>query len=604
MKLKRLLLLLSLCCMISVPTIAQTKKDYHTWASTPPMGWNSWDCFGTQITESQAKEQADYMSANLKKHGWKYLVVDIQWYEQNSKGYDYAKDAVLTMDEFSRLIPAPKKFPSAVNGNGFKILADYVHSKGLKFGIHMMRGISRQAVKQNTPIKGTTARAADIADTKSICSWNPDMYGVDMTKPGSQEYYNSLMELVASWGVDFIKVDDLSRPYHQSEIEAIRKAIEKTGRKIVFSTSPGETPLSAGLNVNQNANMWRIGDDFWDNWKALFEQFKRLDNWTPYRITGAWPDADMIPLGMLQLGRKTRFTTEEQYTLMSLWSIARSPLMYGGDMTKTDSLTLSLLTNDEVLAVNQHSENNRQLFRTKDGLIAWVADVPGSRDKYLALFNTRDEQTLDPQKAVFNSELITSQTPGHGMEVNVDITNARKLFLVADIGNDDFTADHFDWSEPRLIGANGELKLTDLKWKNATSGWRKPTITSAISGKPMMIEGKLVPYGIGTHAPSVIEYDLPKGYSYFKTFGGLDDGGIAQRKGATVNVMVFTSSPYVVNAPVKIPVSFKDLGFNNSVKVRDLWLHKDLGIFNGGFAPVVPFHGARLYRLSPIKKSN
>jgi hypothetical protein len=399
MKFKRRFLLLVVCNLICISTtIAQRTKDFHSWAITPPMGWNSWDSFGTQITEAQAKEQVDYMSANLRKHGWEYFVVDIQWYEQNSKGYEYAKGAKLTMDEFSRLIPAPKKFPSAVNGNGFKTLADYVHSKGLKFGIHMMRGIPRQAVEQNTAIKGTSARAADIADTKSTCAWNPDMYGVDMTKLGAQEYYNSLMQLVASWGVDFIKVDDLSRPYHQSEVEAIRKAIEKTGRKIVFSTSPGETPLSAGPSVNRNANMWRISDDFWDNWKALLEQFKRLHDWTPYRITGAWPDADMLPLGMLQLGRKTNFTTNEQYTLMTLWSIARSPLIHGGDMTKTDSLTLSLLTNDEVLAVNQHSKNNRQLFRTEDGLIAWIADAPNSKDKYLALFNTQSKGGTDLPK--------------------------------------------------------------------------------------------------------------------------------------------------------------------------------------------------------------
>lgn len=598
-KLKSLLLVCSLIGASAI--IAQTKRDYHSWAATPPMGWNSWDCFGTQVTESEAKQQADYMAANLKKHGWEYFVVDIQWYEQNSKGYDYAKDAVLTMDEYSRLMPAPKKFPSAVNGKGFKPLADYVHAKGLKFGIHMMRGIPRQAVKQNTPIKGTTARAADIADVNSTCGWNPDMYGVDMTKPGAQEYYNSIMEMVASWGVDFIKVDDLSRPYHQPEVEAIRKAIDKTGRKIVFSTSPGETPLSAGPSVNQNANMWRVSDDFWDNWKALYDQFKRLHDWTPYRITGAYPDADMLPLGMLQLGRKTNFTTEEQFTLMTLWSIARSPLMHGGDMTKTDSLTLALLTNDEVLAVNQHSANNRQLFRTEEGSIAWVADVPGSKDKYLALFNARDKESMDPKKAVFKSELITRETPGHGVDIEVDITNEKKLFLVVEVGNDDFAADHFDWCEPRLVGPKGELKLTDLKWKSATSGWRRPTTTSAIGGAPMSVDGKQIAYGIGTHAPSIIEYDLPEGYTRFKTFGGLDKGGIDQGRGATVKMMVFNTSPYVVNEPTKIAVSLQELGFNGSVTVRDLWKHKTIGTFSKEFGAVVPFHGACLYRVSPSK---
>jgi len=364
--------------------------DFHAWAPTPPMGWNSWDCFGTTVTEKQTKEQVDFMAGKLKAHGWQYIVVDIQWYQPTARGHDYEKGAKLAMDGFSRLVPAPQKFPSAADGKGFKPLADYIHSRGLKFGIHMMRGISRQAVQQNTQIKGTAYRAAGIANTSDTCSWNPDMFGVDMSKPGAQEYYDSLLELVASWGVDLVKVDDLSRPYHQAEIEAIRKAIDKTGRAIVFSTSPGETPVSSGPHINQHANMWRISDDFWDGWPQLLAQFKRLHDWTPFWVAGAWPDADMLPLGIVKFTRKTHFTPDEQLTLMTLWCIARSPLMHGGDMTKTDDFTLSLLTNDEVLAVDQHSENNHQLFRTADGLVAWVADVPASADKYLAVFNTRD----------------------------------------------------------------------------------------------------------------------------------------------------------------------------------------------------------------------
>ena len=311
--------------------------------------------------------------------------------------------------------------------------------------------------------------------------------------------------------------------------------------------------------------------------------------------------ADMLPLGMLQLGRKTNFTVDEQFTLMTLWSIARSPLMHGGDMTKTDSLTLALLTNDEVLAVNQHSANNRQLYRTEEGSIAWVADVPGSKDKYLALFNARDKESMDPKIAAFNSELITRQTPGHGVEIEVDITNQKKLFLVVEVGNDDFMADHLDWCEPRLVGPKGELKLTDLKWKSATSGWRRPTTSSAIGGAPMSVDGRTIAYGIGTHAPSIIEYDLPEGYTSFKTFGGLDKGGIDQGRGATVKMMVFNTSPYVVNEPTKISVSLQELGFNGSVTVRDLWEHKTVGTFSKEFGTVVPFHGARLYRISATK---
>ncbi|MBO9733250.1 MAG: glycoside hydrolase family 27 protein, partial [Chitinophaga sp.] len=257
--------------------------------------------------------------------------------------------------------------------------------------IHMMRGIPRQAVERNTPVLGTSYRAADIADRTSTCPWNPDMYGVDMSKPGAQAYYDSLMQQLADWGVDFVKVDDLARPYHQAEVEAIRKAIDRTGRPIVLSISPGETPLSAGPHVSTHANMWRISDDFWDQWPLLLAQFKRLHDWTPYRIAGAWPDADMLPLGLVEFGRPTRFTRDEQYTLMTLWSIARSPLIHGGDLTRTDDFTWSLLTNDEVLAVNQRSSGNRQLLRTEDGKVAWVADA-GDGAVYLAVFDIRDAQ--------------------------------------------------------------------------------------------------------------------------------------------------------------------------------------------------------------------
>jgi alpha-galactosidase len=217
------------------------------------------------------------------------------------------------------------------------------------------------------------------------------MYGVDMSKPGAQEYYNSVFALLASWDLDYVKVDDLSRPYHKAEIEAIRKAIDKTGRPIVLSTSPGATPVSEGAHVEEHANLWRISDDFWDNWRTLHKQFARLHNWTPFRGPGHWPDADMLPLGNIRAWQTrdnwTHFTKDEQFTLMTLWCIARSPLIMGGNMPKNDEFTLSLLTNDEVLAVNQHSTNNRQIFNTNNA-VAWIADVPGSKDKYVALFNT------------------------------------------------------------------------------------------------------------------------------------------------------------------------------------------------------------------------
>jgi len=388
--------------VLSFVAMAQTDSPaFHAWAEKPVMGWNSWDCFATTVTEEQTKAQADVMARELKSFGWEYITVDIQWYEPDAAGFNYRKGAPLVMDEFGRLLPATNRFPSAANGAGFKPLADYIHGKGLKFGIHLLRGIPRQAVRANSAIKGTNLRAADIADTNSDCSWNTDMFGVDMSKPGAQEYYDSLFELVAFWEVDLVKVDDLSRPYHKAEIEAIRKAIDRTGRKIVFSTSPGAAPVAEGAHVASHANQWRISDDFWDTWKALLEQFTRCHNWEPFIGPGHFPDADMLPLGKLDMGKRTsRFTREEQYTMMTLWCIFRSPLIMGGDLTKLDDFTLSLLTNPEVIAVNQSSTGNRQLFR-RDGLVGWVADVPGSSDRYLALFNTRNKpgETNSPATA-------------------------------------------------------------------------------------------------------------------------------------------------------------------------------------------------------------
>ncbi|MCS0613626.1 glycoside hydrolase family 27 protein [Massilia kyonggiensis] len=365
-------------------------------APTPPMGWNSWNSFGPTITEAQALENADIMVAKLLPFGYNVFTVDIQWYEPNANSYEYRKDAELTMDQYGRLQPAPNRFPSAAGGTGFKKLADQIHARGMKFGIHLMRGIPRQAVRLNTPILGTKLRAQDIADTKAICEWNGDMYGVDMTKPGAQEYYNSVFKQYAEWGVDFVKMDDMSRPYERNwpEVEAAHKAIATSGRPIVLSLSPGEMDLRWANHVPHYAQMWRISDDFWDEWRLLNEQFQRLENWNPVMGANSWPDADMLPLGRLALGaRDTKFTPDEQQTLMSLWSIARSPLIMGGDLRHLDAKTLALLTNPEVLAVNQRSRDNRP-HRADAGTRIWSARSADKRNlQYLALFNTSDAPT-------------------------------------------------------------------------------------------------------------------------------------------------------------------------------------------------------------------
>ena len=400
-------------------------------APTPPMGWNSWDSYGTTVTEAQIKANADAMARDLASHGWRYIVVDIQWYEPNAQGHDYAPGAKLAMDKYGRLLPAVNRFPSAADGTGFTHLAEYIHSKGLKFGIHIMRGIPRQAVEKNTPIKGTQYRAADIVDKDNPCRWNPDMWGVDTTKPGSQAYYDSLAELYASWGVDFIKADDMgSHLYQPAEIKALSLAIRKTSRPIVLSISPGPAPISEAEFFEKYAQMWRISDDFWDNWKLLKKQFDYTRDWGEFvGNNSTWPDADMLPLGKLRVtakeggGSPSKFTADEQQTLMTLWSIFRSPLIFGGDLPSNDKATNALISNDEVLAVDQRSSGNHQVFEGGN-VRAWIADVPGGTDRYLAVFNLGDED-------------VNVDLPWSKVGINAFILEVRDLWQRTSLGEKD-----------------------------------------------------------------------------------------------------------------------------------------------------------------------
>ena len=391
---------------IQVLTTCQTSNNsfsgsgsqfpFQKWTPTPPMGWNSWDCFGPTVVEAEVKANADYMAANLKEYGWEYIVVDIRWYIENDKSGGYNQtDAKYVIDDYGRLTPALNRFPSSAGGKGFKPLADYVHDKGLKFGIHVMRGVPVLAVKNDAPVYGSNRRASEIYSPEGQCRWLKDMYTIDASRDGAQDYYNSIIDLYASWGVDFLKIDDLSSPYHAAEIEMIRKAIDRTGREIVLSTSPGPTPIENAEHISRNANMWRTVNDFWDNWRDLKEEFEVCAKWASAGVINGYPDADMLPLGKIGVRaergkpRMSGFTTDEQVTLMTLFSIFRSPLMFGGNLPDSDESTLSLITNKDVLNVNQHSVNGKQLFRESD-LIVWTADDPKTGDKYLALFNASD----------------------------------------------------------------------------------------------------------------------------------------------------------------------------------------------------------------------
>lgn len=396
--------------------IENSDKVFKSVAPTPPMGWNSFDAYDCRINEQEFKATVDYMAENLKEYGWEYAVIDYIWWHPEPGNWDTPRrfghpnirykdngeplhPEYTTMDEYGRLMPSVERFPSAANGKGFKPIADYVHDKGLKFGIHIMRGIHRAAAFYETPIFGSSANAKDIAEPFDTCGWCNHMYGVDASKEGAQAYYDSLFELYASWGVDFIKADDtMFPPYHDEEIEMMNKAIAKSGRPMVLSLSCGEAPVSRAEHLVENANMWRVSADFWDDWEALHHSFDLLNAWSPFIGNGTWPDGDMLPIGKLSLNnrphgpeRMSNFTEAEHYTLMSLFSIARSPLMMGGDLLSTPESTMKFLKNKEILYVNQHSTDNRQVIKHENRAI-WIATDPANGDTFIGLFNLADQE--------------------------------------------------------------------------------------------------------------------------------------------------------------------------------------------------------------------
>jgi len=408
--------ILPVCLLAGLFLTTHSLDAKEVLAAKPPMGWNSFDAYDCRINEQEFKATVDFMAEHLLQYGWEYAIIDYIWWHPDPGNWEtprrfghpnirYGEDGkpidVMPLDEYGRCLPAPERFPSAKGGKGFKPIADYVHAKGMKFGIHIMRGIHRQAVYDNSPILGSTARAADIAEPWDVCGFCNHMWGVDPTKPGAQEYYNSLFKLYAAWGVDFVKADDMMYPvYHKGEIEMIRKALDQCGRPMVLSLSCGEAPLSQAQHLAEQSNLWRISADFWDRWPDLEHMFSLLNSWSPWIGNGHWPDADMIAIGRLSLNnrphgleRESRFTWPEHDTLMTLWCMARSPLMIGSDLVSSSERTLAYFKNPEVLAVNQDSTDNRQVFNI-GGHVCWIATEPQTGDRYVALFNLNDDDEI------------------------------------------------------------------------------------------------------------------------------------------------------------------------------------------------------------------
>ena len=395
-------------------------------APTPPMGWNSWDAYGLTITEPQFRANVGVLRDKLLPFGWNYAVIDEGWFFENPGERPTPAKLRYAIDPYGRYVPVPARFPSAVvagssasvasPGDGshklsatiestsFAALGEWVHAQGLKFGIHIVRGIPRAAVERNLPIQGSDFHAEDAADSTDACPWDPTNWGIRDNAAG-QAWYDSLLRQYASWGVDLLKVDCIAdHPFKLDEIEMIHRAILKTGRPIVLSLSPGPTQLVHASDVARLANMWRIADDEWDVWstapgktfpQGVKDQFARLAAWAPYAKPGNWPDADMLPIGELRpepgLGdpRASHLTPDEQRTELTLWSIARSPLILGANLTLLDAPTLALLTNRDLIKINQTATKSVE-FLHRGNIVAWSADLP-NKETALAVFNPGDD---------------------------------------------------------------------------------------------------------------------------------------------------------------------------------------------------------------------
>jgi len=402
----RTAILLSAQLLVSGTALASAHaRGSEILAATPPMGWNSWDAYGLTITESQFRENVDVLNGKLRPFGWTYAVIDEGWFLKNPQDRGTPEKLIYVIDKNGRYIPDPARFPSALTGaenTGFAALAKSVHDKGLKFGIHIVRGIPRESVANNLPVAGSRFHAQDVADQTDACPWDPTNWGVKDT-PAGQAWYNSLVAQYAAWGVDYLKVDCISdHPFKLAEIRMIHKAIIKSGRHIVLSLSPGPTSPGVLKEIKPYAQLWRISDDVWDYWsnkeawpRSLKEHFDLVSGWAPVAAPGSWPDADMLPIGYLGpnpgfgSARQSRLTPTETKTMISLWAMIRSPLILGANLTQLDDETLKLLTNKDLIELDQSSYGQHQ--EAREGFtVAWSSEGPNGT-RYLGLFNLDDK---------------------------------------------------------------------------------------------------------------------------------------------------------------------------------------------------------------------
>jgi hypothetical protein len=356
---------------------------------TPALGWSSWSFIRHNPTAANIEAQADAMkNSGLAAVGYQYVNVDDFWYQcPGSQGPN--------VDGFGRWVIDAAKFPPSGSTDGITAVADHVHHDGLKFGLYVTPGISKQAVAQNTAIEGTPYHAADIATTAAEKNYNcRGMVGIDYTKPGAQEFINSWANQFAGWGVDYVKIDGVGTT-DIPDIQAWSAALRQTGRPIHLELS-NNLNISGAATWKQYSNGWRTGGDIecygcesggssypLTDWSHMQSRFNKAADWQPYGGPGGFNDYDSIEVGN---GTNDGLTLDERKTQLSLWSMAASPLILGTDLTNLDPTDLALLKNRDVLAVDQDAIDASRIVSTPTSQVFTKTERGG--DVIVALFNT------------------------------------------------------------------------------------------------------------------------------------------------------------------------------------------------------------------------
>ncbi|MFJ6081475.1 glycoside hydrolase family 27 protein [Streptomyces sp. NPDC092369] len=354
----------------------------------PVLGWSSWSFVRRDPTARTIEAQAKALkTSGLAKNGFVYANIDDFWYQcPGSQGPD--------VDQYGRWVTDPVRFPPRGGENGIQVVADHVHSLGLKFGLYVTPGISQQAVAKNTEIKGTPYHARDIATTATESNYNcGGMVGIDYTKPGAQTFVDSWAGQFAGWGIDYLKIDGVGTP-DQQDVQAWSDALRKTGRPIHLE-------LSNNLDINNAAtwkklsNGWRTGGDIecycgpngssypLTTWASIASRFDQVAAWAGYGGPGGYNDYDSLEIGN---GANNGLTPDERRTQMSLWSLAASPLILGTDLTDLDPADLALLKNTDVLAVDQDGIDAQRISSDANSQV--FAKTEPNGDAVVGLFNT------------------------------------------------------------------------------------------------------------------------------------------------------------------------------------------------------------------------